>query len=207
MPTNYNDPMGLDNFKSNSHKSKQQAAEPKPEKKNEKIISGQAKLAKKTVLQKIAGAFIGGDVDDVGDYIFFDVVVPAVKDTIIRGIEMILYGESRRPTTRSSRDYHSRYDQNRNSRRDRDRPSRREDSSYEDIVIPTRGEAEQILEVMDEYLDKYKQVSVADLYDFVGITSDNFTDNNYGWTDIRNAQIYHVRDGYKLKLPRALPLD
>ena len=74
-------------------------------------------------------------------------------------------------------------------------------------MIPTRGEAEQILEVMDEYLDKYKQVSVADLYDFVGITSDNFTNNNYGWTDIRNAQIYHVRYGYKLKLPRALPLD
>jgi hypothetical protein len=198
--------MGLDNFKSNSHKSKQQA-EPKPEKKNEKIISGQAKLAKKNALQKIAGAFIGGDVDDVGEYIFFDVVVPAVKDTIIRGIEMILYGESRRPTTRSSRDYHSRYD-NRNSRRDRvTERSHREESSYEDIVIPTRGEAEQILEVMDEYLDKYKQVSVADLYDFVGITSDNFTNNNYGWTDIRNAQIYHVRDGYKLKLPRALPLD
>lgn len=200
-----NYPVNPENCKPNSHKSKQDL-EQKPKKKAEKIISGEAKIAKKNVLQKITGAMIGGDVDDVGEYIFFDIVIPAVKDTIIKGVEMILYGESRRPTSRSSRtDYHGRYDQNKNSRRDR--YNRRIESSYEDIVIPTRGEAEQILDKMEEYLDEYKQVTVADLYDFAGITSDNFQNNSYGWTDLRTAQIYAVRDGYKLKLPRALPLD
>jgi hypothetical protein len=49
-------------------------------------------------------------------------------------------------------------------------------------------------------------VSVADLYDLVGVTG-NYTDNKYGWTDIRSASVIRVRDGYMLKLPKALPLN
>ena len=52
----------------------------------------------------------------------------------------------------------------------------------------------------------YGTVSVADLYDLVGI-SGNYTDNKYGWTNIRNAEPIRVRDGYMLKLPKALPLN
>ena len=29
----------------------------------------------------------------------------------------------------------------------------------------------------------------------------------YGWTDIRNASVIRVRDGYMIKLPKALPLN
>ena len=49
-------------------------------------------------------------------------------------------------------------------------------------------------------------VSVADLYDLVGI-SGNYTDNKYGWTNLRNSDVQRVRDGYLLKLPKALPFD
>ena len=59
---------------------------------------------------------------------------------------------------------------------------------------------------MDELIEHYGIVSVADLYDLVGITG-SYTDNKYGWTDIRTAQVVRVRDGYKIKLPRAIPLD
>jgi hypothetical protein len=40
----------------------------------------------------------------------------------------------------------------------------------------------------------------------VGITG-NYTDNKYGWTDIRSASVNRTRDGYALKLPKALPLN
>ena len=40
----------------------------------------------------------------------------------------------------------------------------------------------------------------------VGV-SGNYTDNKYGWTDIRNASVIRVRDGYMIKLPKALPLN
>mgnify|MGYP006874877087 FL=1 len=49
-------------------------------------------------------------------------------------------------------------------------------------------------------------VSVADLYDLVGITG-KVTDNNFGWTDLRNASVTRDRDGYLINLPRAIALD
>ena len=54
--------------------------------------------------------------------------------------------------------------------------------------------------------EAYQVVSVADFYDLVGV-SGNYTDNKYGWTDIRNASVIRVRDGYMIKLPKALPLN
>ena len=78
--------------------------------------------------------------------------------------------------------------------------------SYDDIILSTRGEAEDVLTRMDELMDKYGLVRVADLYDLVGITG-NYTDNKYGWTNIRNAKITRLRDGYMIEMPRAVPID
>ena len=72
--------------------------------------------------------------------------------------------------------------------------------------METRGEAEEVLIKMDELIATYKVVRVADFYDLVGISS-SYTDNNYGWTDIKSATVVHVREGYMIKLPKALPLD
>ena len=58
---------------------------------------------------------------------------------------------------------------------------------------------------MDELIDQYGVVSVGDLYDLVGVTG-AYTDNNYGWTDLRTASVVRTRDGYMIKLPRALAL-
>ena len=58
---------------------------------------------------------------------------------------------------------------------------------------------------MDEMIEQYDAVRVADLYDLVGITGD-YTDNKYGWTNIPNARVVRTRDGYKIEMPRALPL-
>lgn len=49
-------------------------------------------------------------------------------------------------------------------------------------------------------------MSVADLYDLVGING-NYTDNKYGWFNIRTASVVRVRDGYMIKLPKAVPLN
>ena len=40
----------------------------------------------------------------------------------------------------------------------------------------------------------------------VGING-SYTDNKYGWTHLRSADVQRVRDGYLLKLPKALPFD
>ena len=154
------------------------------------------------------------DAANVKSYILMDVLVPAVKkaisDIVRDGIDMILYGSS--GSSRSSRNsdhvsYKSYYGSDRNSGRSSDRfATNRVRYSPDDIVLDSRGEAEQVLRHMDDILDTYQMVRVADLYDLVGITGDH-TDNKYGWTNLRNAEVVRTKDGYKLKLPRALPID
>ena len=77
---------------------------------------------------------------------------------------------------------------------------------YSGNDLYSEGEAEDVLSRMDELIDTYGVVSVADLYDLVGISC-NYTDNKYGWTNIRNVEPIRVRDGYMLKLPKAMPID
>ena len=60
---------------------------------------------------------------------------------------------------------------------------------------------------MDELIETYGMVSVMDLYDLVGV-SGNYTDNKYGWVNIKNAEpVRTMGGGYMLKLPKAIPLN
>lgn len=191
----------MEEYKSNSHKSRQNQNDDIPEKRVEKVVSGSVKSKKKNCLQKIANVFVPEDVDAVKSYIFEDIVVPAVRAFL--GVS----GNSRggRSSTSSKISYRKYYDDR--DRRDSGNVSRtRTGYDYDDIILESRGEAEYVLERMDELIATYQVVSVADFYDLVGV-SGNYTDNKYGWTDIRNASVIRVRDGYMIKLPKALPLN
>lgn len=195
----------MEDYKSNSYKSKEAQKEPVPEKKVEKVISGSAKSKKKSGLQKISNVFIPEDVENVKSYIFEDIIVPAVKDIILDAVRAFLGVEKRsgRNSTASKVAYRSYYEKENR----RDYTSRtRAGYDYDDIILDNRGEAEEVLARMDELIATYGLVSVADFYDLVGVTG-NYTDNKYGWTDIRNASVIRVRDGYMIKLPKALPLN
>ena len=193
----------MENYTSNSHKSKDEEKKKVPVKKVEKITGGSIK--KKSL---IAEVLISEDIKNVKDYILTDVLIPAVKkaisDAVTNGIDMILYGETssnRKDSLSSKVSYRSYYDRKSYSAKSRN------EYSYDDVVIDTRGEAEEVLMKMDELIDIYGMVSVADFYDLVGVSS-NYTDNNYGWTNIRGATVVRTRNnGYMIKLPKALPLD
>lgn len=202
----------METYKSNSNRSKAEAQAKAPEKRAEKVVTGAVISKKKNGFRKFMDEFISEDAKNVKTYVFGEVLIPAIKkaisDIVTDGIDMILYGESRRGSKRSTADrvsYRNYYD-------DRSRGSYRDDRSYnsrysyDDIVLASRAEAEDVLTRMDELMDEYKLVRVSDLYDLVGITG-NYTDNNYGWTNIRNAEIVRVRDGYMIKMPRAIPID
>lgn len=197
----------------NSHKYKEENKNAKGEvKKVEKVVSGTVKTKKKSDIHKFTDVFISEDAANVKNYILMDVLVPAVKkaisDIVRDGIDMILYGGSGRGKSSSSPSNYvsySRYSDR--DRRDERRYSDTRRAGYycDDVIVQTRGEAEDVLTRMDELIDMYQQVTVADLYDLVGI-SGNYTDNRYGWTNIRNAEIVRVRDGYLLKMPKVGPL-
>lgn len=200
----------MEEFTPNSHKFKEEQNKLAERPKVNKVIKGTAKTKKKSGFSKFVGSFISEDVDSIKSYVISDVLIPAAKKTISDiisiGTDMLLFGESggNKKRSMSSRvSYRDYYD----SRRRDDRPVSRTRSgySYDDILFESRGEAEEVRERMDELIETYGVVSVADMYDLAGITC-QYTDNNYGWTNIRNATVERVRDGWILKMPKALPL-
>lgn len=201
-------------YKSNSHKSKD------VEKRQlQKVVKGKVKTKKKSEVRRFADVFLSEDIQNVKSYVIGEVLIPAAKkalsDIVTNGIDMMLYGEagvSKKRNSNSSRVSYERYyerDRDRDrDRRDRERYSTRSRSGYnfDDIIFDSRGEAENVLCAMEEEIDNYGIVSVGDLYELVGI-SGNYTDNKYGWTNLRAAVVSRTRDGYVIKLPRALPID
>jgi len=205
----------VDNYKPNSDALKEQRSRVRPEeKKVEKVVTGVVKTKKKSKINNFMGNIISEDAKSVKSYVFGEVLIPAIKkaisDIVTDGIDIILYGESRGRNKRSTADrvsYRNYYDDRGSRPRMNERQAIMAGSySYDDIILSSRGEAEDVLARMDELMDTYGLVRVADLYDLVGITG-NYTDNKYGWTNIRNADIIRVRDGYMIKMPRAVPID
>jgi hypothetical protein len=201
-------------YKPNSHKSKEESKESVTEEKRVKqTISGRTST-KTNEARKFAGLLISEDAANVKSYILMDVLVPAIKkaisDIVTDGIDMILYGESRggRKSSSSGRvSYRSYYDDR--DRRDRDRDRERSSNSrfdYDDIVFETRGDAEFTKDQMNDILDTYGMVTVSDMYEIARLTPP-YTALRYGWFNIRTAEVVRVRNGYVLKLPKAMPID
>lgn len=183
------------------------------EKKVEKITSGKVIKQKKTLGKKFAETFLGDNIESVSSYIIYDIIIPAAKnmisDTVSNGIEMILFGQTRGSRTRRDRGksyvsysnyYKDRYQDRQISQRNRAR------HNFDDIILESRGEAEEVLSHLVELTEYYGMASVADLYDLVGVTS-NFTDNRYGWDNLSSARVVPVRGGYLLELPKPMVLD
>lgn len=198
---------------SNKYKTEQKEKETAPERHIEKVVGGKVTTKKKSGLNKLAGDFLAEDASSVKSYILSDVIVPAAKkllsDIVKDGIEMILYG---RVSERSGRDrdrhtvsYRKYYDDRRDDRGSRDRDTRTR-FDFDEIIFDSRGDAEVVLRQMDADIEDYGFVTVAAMYDLAGLTQP-WTSNKYGWSNLRSAEVVHVREGYIIKLPRPMAID
>ena len=61
----------------------------------EKVIQGTAVPAKRSFGKKFAEIFLGDDISSVKEYLFYDRIVPGIKEMILTGIEMMLFGGDR----------------------------------------------------------------------------------------------------------------
>lgn len=200
-------------YQPNSHKSKEEAKSTElattEKKKVQKVVSGKVKT-KSNEKRKLASMFISEDATNVKSYIIFDVLVPTIKktvfDVVTDSLDMILNGGTGKSKTRSGNkiSYRNYYDDKRD---DRDRGGRvRSRFDYDDLIFDSRGECEAVREQMVDLIDRYGFVTVADMYDMADIPAP-YTSNKYGWTNVRTAETVRVRDGYVLKLPKAMPID
>lgn len=200
----------------NSHKYKEQQKEAATEEKRvQKVVKSPVKI-KTNEARKFADIFISEDVANVKNYIFMDVLVPAIKkaiyDIVTNGIDMFLYGGTGRSKGNSNTpkvSYRNFYEQKNNSGyRGSENTQPRNGLGYDDIVFSNRGDAEMVKQQMMDIIAKYGVVTVADMYEMAdpNLTAP-YTSHKYGWMDVSGAEAIRTRDGYVLKLPRAVPID
>lgn len=206
-------------YKSNSHKSRDAVDLPFDEDKKEikKVTRGNVKVKKEPIKRKFADTFLSENADNVKTYLFWDVLVPAIKDTldelVSNGAHMLIYGSSggpRRSKSGSKTSYTSYYrGSNSNDREERRRPSRESRYGYDEIIFESRGDALEVKDCLEEILDKYHIVSIADFYELSGHGDESsYTDNKYGWYEFDNGlSITRDRDGYHLRLPKPVAFD
>lgn len=200
----------MEEYRSNSIKSRDGSNEPIPERKVKPVISGGATTQKKTGLGKFTSTIIAEDINSVGSWIFSEVLIPSFKkvisDVVTNGIDMLLYGKASGPSnsTASKISYRSYY------QRSYDEPLRSGSSNngfdYDNILFNTRGDAEAVLTGMEDLLDKFDTVSVADFYELSDVACPSYTANKYGWSTLRGAEVLRCRDGYIIKLPKPVVL-
>ncbi len=58
---------------------------------------------------------------------------------------------------------------------------------FSDLIIPSRQEAEEVIDQLFEVMSRHGSVSVADLYELTDIQSSH-TDMKWGWTNLRGAK-------------------
>lgn len=210
----------MQEFPANSAKVRSQSEGPPLDErpKVEQVTSAEAHRRKRGLGRKFRETFIGGSARMAVEYMVADVVIPAIQDTMIDalqgGIERLIKGEgrsSRRGTPSAySNTAHVDYrgmGMNRATTQTRLPSSRmlsrqsRARHDFDELVIPTRAEAEEVVDQLFDMLSRFELVTVADLYEMTGIQSSH-ADVKWGWTSLRGAKVQRLRNGgYLLNLP------
>jgi hypothetical protein len=207
----------VDNYPGNS---KKQRAEETPSKDEvrpqlKKVVKGVGTVRKPSVGSRVKETFVGEDARTTGAYIFFDVIIPSIKsmlyDTISQGADRMLFGgrdvirsgvANAQSRTRTNYNQISTQKASQSSaNRGREVSSNvRTNHKFDEISIDTRGEAEMVLDTMQDLISRFDWVSVPEFYQLVGVTAE-FTDEKWGWTNLSQASIRPSRGQYIIVLP------
>lgn len=207
----------MQDYKPNSHRFKEEQNNRTTEKRDiQKVTKGAVKVQKKGAVESAIDAFVKEDIPNIKKYLVTDVIIPTIKNTIwdafTNTLDMILFngtGQSRNNGPGSSRVPYVSYNKcssNNRAGNSRDSEPRRARYDFSYITFQSKQDADEVLRQMDAIMETYNLVRVADLYDLIGESCD-YTDQKYGWQNIRNARVVHSRNGYYIELPKPLPID
>lgn len=210
--------MAENEFPPNSNVSKTASA---ADKKITRVTTADPVRKRRSLRKQFSETFVAGDLRGAVSYVLLDVLLPAAKDMVVeagsQGIERLIFGETRRRGLRGPQAGATGYVQyNRMSgptvasrisgpARAMSRAARSR-FNFDEIVIESRTEAEEVIDQILEVVSRYGQATVADLYELVGINSTH-TDHRWGWVDLHGAGVSRIRGGYLLDLPEPEPLD
>lgn len=204
----------VQNYPGNSNTSKQ--AEEVTEAPRVKPVT-KAVQKKKGLGKKISEAFTGDDMQSVGSFVLFDVIVPQVRDMVVNaltsGIERRFYGSALRPRSGgissggpkiSYQNMYAKGPSPDKIQRSASAPMSNRARSMHDfseLIIENRGDAEEVIERLLDLIERYGVATVKDFYDLMEVTS-AYTDAKWGWNDLRSAAVERNRGGgYIISLP------
>ena len=207
----------IPNIEPNSQKYKDEKAAREANRPKVMELSGTITRKKRSLFDRFKDTFVKENPKDVRKYILQEILFPAIvdnaRDILIGMFDMTFRGETsarKQKTGVNSLGTRINYGGFFGERREKMPNYRRSDiaHNFDNIFFENRGDAEQALDLMVEILNgDYKQVTVADFYDIVGITGEH-TDNKYGWKDLSSAQVRgNSRSGYYIDLPKCIALD
>lgn len=206
-------------FPPNSEASKRQVSEGKD---LTQVTSGKVIQKKKSLRKQFKETFVAGDARSAAQYMVLDVLLPAARDMVVdavdSGFRRLVFGDTyrRRGTTTPQSGptgyvQYNRYSGIMGGRAPQTGPQRamsreaRSRHDFDEIVLESRIEAEEVIDRLFEVISRYESATVADLYELVGLPAAH-TDYKWGWTDIRGSGVSRIRDGYILDLPDPDPI-
>lgn len=196
------------NYQGNSIKYRNAQNEQKEKPKVEAVVSN-ATMKKKSPIQSFIGALLAENISNIGHYLVFDVVAPAVKNAIFdigNNTWAAIWGKTPSSQKTSSTTYHRAYTSQRAETKSYPIVTGNA-YDYNEIIFETRADADTILTAMYDILDQYPTVAVADYYDLAGQVG-NATDTKWGWKSINGSKVVALAGGgYTIRFPKAQPLD
>ena len=203
----------LEQLPSNSDKIKNKE-EKHEEIKLDKVVTGNVTVKKRGFFKRFKKSMVSEDAENVGGYVIQDIIIPTVKDLIFdaaRGaLEMILWGNtSGRRGRKGNVPYNSlnekstyQYNGRTNALSREEKRSRRNYNYFDisEMVFDRRSDAEDVLYQLRMVLEEYPSVSVANFYDVLDMSAP-YTAENYGWTDLKDADVRKCKGGYYLDVP------
>ena len=199
-------------------------SEPNSVMKNDVKPVTQAVVKKRSGIGKLFRSLIAEDVTNVKKFLIEDVLIPSVKngiaDLVISATNMTLFGKNsqvgRRPGLIGKTSYGTMYKGNQavtantlnGGLRAVNESAVADIYDFNEILYTSYQAAEEVYVKMCERIANYNVATVANLYTFSGITTNEATYSNWGWYDIPTHRIEAASGGYyMLVLPRAIPLN
>ena len=177
---------------------------------------------KKTFKDKLRASFIGSDANSIGEYLLFNILVPAIKNTaynlINSSASMFILGngqpqqyyDNRRPGSYVSYNYvASRPGFGNNGSYNYGAPAANVDS-FRNISYATKAQADSVLSDMLDYIYSYNYVTVAKYYGLSGLGSQaTYQDEAWGWyslNEVASVPSSNEPGRWILTLPKARPI-
>jgi len=218
----------MDQLPSNSH-SARSSSEKEPREAVQRVVQGEVVVRKKPRLKRLTGAFFANRADVVAEMVTKDVLLPSFRnllaDSAYSFIDRMIFADGRGRA--SSRNFVQgvvtsigsyglqQPPQTNYAGIGRGAPQHQQPAlshtararhDFREVVIPTRLEAEAVLDALFNRIAMYNAVTVADFLELCGVTAE-WTDDKYGWSDIRGTGILRVGPGFVIDLPAPVVLD